>query len=55
MTSAWPFQHPPGLLAEWLDLLILVLNHALQGMQIGRGKANMAVSVHLSLILIIQI
>ena len=55
MTSAWPFQHPPGLLAEWLDLLILVLNHAPQGMQIGRGKANMAVSVHLSLTLIIPI
>lgn len=48
MTSAWPFQHPPGLLAEWLDLPILVLNHAPQGMQVGIGEANMAVSLHLS-------
>lgn len=49
VTSAWPFQHLPGLLAECLDFLILLLNHTLQETQIGLGKANVAVSLSLSL------
>lgn len=49
VTSAWPFQHPPGLLAECLDFLISFLNLTLKRTQIGIGEANTTVSLNHSL------